>query len=136
MPRQEVRTPPFLLPICPQILQSINPWRQNRTRPGPLILLKELTGGHIGVGRRRSADPTGRQFPTSGIDRVPILLSQDPRVDAEVLPGGQAEGEGSGTVAEMGGLVIVEEFELGEGFLHFVDGAGAVDEFDRVVGFG
>lgn len=36
----------------------------------------------------------------------------------------------------MGGLVGVEELELGECLLHFVNGAGAVDELDRVVGLG
>lgn len=36
----------------------------------------------------------------------------------------------------MGGLVVVEELELGEGFLHLVDGAGAVNELDGVVGLG
>lgn len=30
----------------------------------------------------------------------------------------------------------MEQSELGEGLLHFVDGASAVDELDRVLGFG
>lgn len=33
-------------------------------------------------------------------------------------------------------LVVMEELELGEGLLHLVDGAGAVDELERGVGLG
>lgn len=36
----------------------------------------------------------------------------------------------------MGGLVVVEELELGEGFLHLMDSTGAVDELDGVMGLG
>lgn len=133
---QEVRTPPFLLSIHPQILQCINSRRQHRVGPRLLVLLEELARGHVRVGRGGGPDPAGCESPATGVDGVPVLGGENPRVDAEVLAGGEADGEDLGAIAEMGGLVGVEELELGEGLLHLVDGAGAVEELDGVMGLG
>lgn len=55
-------------------------------------------------------------------------------MDAEVLAGGESEREEG--ARGLGREVGEEEAELGEGLLHLVDGAGAVDEPERAGGVG
>lgn len=136
MPCQKVRTPPLLLPKGSQVLQSVNPGRQNRRRPRPLILLKKLTSRDRRVLRGQRPDPSGRQFPAAGVNGVAVLGGEDARIDAEILPRGQAEGEDPGGGAEVAELVVVEEAELGERLLHLVHGAGAVEELEGGIGLG
>lgn len=121
---------------CKQYLQGINPRRQDGGGAGLLKLLKEVAGADVGVLGGQGANPAGGQLPTSGVNGVAVLGSKNLGIDAEVLAGGEAEGEDPGLGAEVLELVAVEELELGEGLLHLVDGAGAVDELEGVVGLG
>lgn len=75
------------------------------------------------------AHPRRGEAAAGGVDGVAGGGGGGLGVDAEVLAGGEAEGEeGAGG---SGGEVGEEEAELGEGLLHLVDGAGAVDEAER-----
>lgn len=93
MPGEKVRAPPFLPPERPQILQRINPRRQHRPRRRPLVALEEPAGGQARVLGGQGADPRRGELAAGRVDRVPRLGGDDGRVDAEVLAGGEAEGE-------------------------------------------
>lgn len=133
MPGKKVRAPPLLPTERPQILQRINPRRQHRPRRRLLVALEEPAGWHARVFRGQRADPRRGELAAGRVDRIARLRGDDGRVDAEVLAGGEAEGEegrrrrGREVEKEVG----VEQLELGQRLLHLVHGAGAVEELGR-----
>lgn len=132
MARKEVGAPPFLLPKCSQILQGVDARGQDGLGGGPFVVLEEGTARDVRVLDGEGADPAGGELAAGGIDGVAVVGGDDRGVDAEVLAGGESEGEEAGGGAEVEDLVAVEEAELGEGFLHLVDGAGAVEELEGI----
>lgn len=99
-------------------------------------MLKKLAGGDVRVLGGHGPYPASCQLPTGGVNRVAILGSKDTGIDAEVLAGGETEGEDPGLGTEVLELVAVEELELSEGLLHLVDSTGAVNELEGIVGLG
>jgi hypothetical protein len=134
LPGKEVRADPALPSERAEVCQGVHPGRHEGGEvaggSGPVERLVELAQrGGVRVGGGLLADPGGRKAAAGGVDGVPGGGGGRLRVDAEVLAGGEAEREeGAGG---RGREVGEEEAELGEGLLHLVHGAGAIDEAER-----
>lgn len=134
LPGEEIGADPPLPPERAEVSEGVHPgWHEGGEVPGgggAVERLVELTQRRgLRVGRGLLADPGGREAAARGVDGVPGRRGGRLRVDAEVLAGREPEreeGAGGG-----GGKVGEEEAELGEGLLHLVHGARAVDEAER-----
>lgn len=103
LPREEVRAHPLLLAVLPEVLQRVHPRRQHDgVRPAGVrqrrVVLEEgaerdLARGALGGG---GADPGGGEAAAGGVNGVAGGGGgEGGGVDAEVLAGGEAEGEGA-----------------------------------------
>lgn len=138
VPGEEVGTPSPLLTEGPQVLERVHAGRKKDSfgapRGRPIVGLEERTGGDGPGGRLggAGADPTGGQAAAGGVDGVAGGGGDDAGINAEVLPGAEPKGEEASPWREE----VIEEAELGEGLLHFVDSPRAVDELKRLLWLG
>lgn len=138
LPGQEVGAPPFLAAEGAEVAEGVDAGGEEdgvgAGGGGAVVCLEEGTGGDgagwaFGSG---GADPAGGEAAAGGVDGVAGGGRKRVGIDAEVLARREAKGKGS-----MGGRKVgVEEAELGESFLHLVDGAGAVEELEGRGGAG
>lgn len=93
-----------------------------------VVIIEEGASGDLRVVSSQGAHPAGSEPAAGGVDGVPGLGRERGGVDAEVLAGGEAEGEDAG--ARIEGQMGEEVPQLGEGLLHLVHGAGAVEQLE------